>query len=67
MISYISMLRGINVSGQKTIRMEELKKLYKFLGFKDVQAYIQSGNVIFRGPDASISDLTGRIEKKIRD
>jgi len=66
MKTYVSMLREINVSGQKTVKMEELKKLYESLGLKDVQAYIQSGNVIFKSSEAG-SILTGRIEKKIRE
>lgn len=44
---YISMLRGINVSGQKKIKMAELKAMYEALGFGHVITYIQSGNVIF--------------------
>ena len=64
--TYISMLRGINVSGQKKIAMAELKKLYESLGFKNVQTYIQSGNVIFECPDTDASKLASRIEKKIK-
>jgi len=47
MTTYISLLRGINVSGQKKIKMPELKSLYESLGLRDVSTYIQSGNVIF--------------------
>ena len=47
MNKYISILRGINVSGQKLIKMADLKELYESLNFKNVQTYIQSGNVIF--------------------
>ena len=38
-------MRGINVSGQKLIKMEELRKLLEAAGFKNVATYIQSGNV----------------------
>jgi uncharacterized protein (DUF1697 family) len=48
MTTYISILRGINVSGQKSIKMDVLKKLYEDLNFENVQTYIQSGNVIFQ-------------------
>ena len=47
MHTYISMLRGINVSGQKKIKMADLRALYESLGFLSVQTYIQSGNVVF--------------------
>ena len=67
MRTYISLLRGINVSGQKKINMEELKKLYESLGFKNVQTYIQSGNVIFEGSDTDVSRLINKIEGKIKN
>ncbi len=44
---YISLLRGINVSGQKMIKMPDLKKIYENLALSNVQTYIQSGNVVF--------------------
>lgn len=48
MQTYIALLRGINVSGQKKIRMEQLRTSLKKNGFEDVQTYIQSGNMIVR-------------------
>ncbi len=47
MNTYISLLRGINVSGQKKVKMAELKSLYESLNFENVSTYIQSGNVVF--------------------
>ncbi len=68
METYISLLRGINVSGQKKIQMSSLKALYEALEFKGVITYIQSGNVIFRvRKKASQQDLSKRIEEKIRE
>lgn len=63
MKTYLSILRGINVSGQKKVPMAELKSLYEELNLKDISTYIQSGNVIFR--TESIKDLSQRIEQKI--
>lgn len=37
MHTFISMLRGINVSGHKRIGMAELKRLYESLGFVNLQ------------------------------
>jgi uncharacterized protein (DUF1697 family) len=48
MVTYISILRGIIVSGQKMIKMDALKKMYEELHFENIQTYIQSGNVIFQ-------------------
>lgn len=60
---YISLLRGINVSGQKAVRMDELRAVYESLGLERVSTYIQSGNVVF---SARSTDLGKRIEAAIR-
>lgn len=57
MKTYISILRGINVSGQKKIKMADLKALYEKLGFSDVQTYIQSGNVVFKAKETEANKL----------
>ena len=44
---YISILRGINVGGNRKILMKDLKALFEKVGFSKVDTYIQSGNVIF--------------------
>ncbi len=64
-MKYISILRGINVSGQKKIKMLDLKVLYETLGFQNVVTYIQSGNVVFDSNDKKISDITIKIENAI--
>jgi uncharacterized protein (DUF1697 family) len=67
METYISILRGINVSGKNMIKMPELKALYESLKFKDVITYIQSGNVIFKADGKqSITDMIKDINKKIQ-
>jgi len=48
MNTYLALLRGINVGGHKKILMTDLKSVFGKLGFKNVQTYIQSGNVIFQ-------------------
>ena len=65
MYTYISMLRGINVSGQKQVRMESLRESYEGLGFSRVRSYVQSGNIIFESPEIEPSVLRKRIEAKI--
>lgn len=63
---YISLLRGINVSGQKKILMAELKSLYEDLGFTGVKTYIQSGNVVFKFKKTKKEDLEQLIFEKIK-
>ncbi|WP_405606985.1 DUF1697 domain-containing protein [Polaribacter sp. Asnod1-A03] len=46
MKTFIILLRGINVSGKNKIPMATLRDLLNDLQFKNVQTYIQSGNII---------------------
>ena len=66
-MKYISLLRGINVSGQKKIKMVDLRALYEGLGFSDVVSYIQSGNVIFSSKMKDRKKLIEMIEEAILD
>jgi len=65
-MKYISILRGINVSGQKKIIMKDLVLLYLNLGFSHVVTYIQSGNVIFETPEKDQSKLMTLICESIK-
>jgi uncharacterized protein (DUF1697 family) len=65
MHTYISMLRGINVSGQKIIKMTELKALYESLRLSNVTTYIQSGNVVFQSGNKDPLSIGASIEKAI--
>lgn len=60
---YISLLRGINVAGQKIIKMADLRALYEKLSFENVQSYIQSGNVLFTSSSTEVSDCSQHAEK----
>lgn len=59
MKKYIALLRAINVGGHN-VRMEELKKYFEELGFKNVETFIASGNIIFEA-----AGNTKSFEKKI--
>lgn len=67
MTKYIAMLRGINVSGQKLIKMAELKILLDELNLKNVSTYIQSGNVLFDSDKSNQIELASLIGDKIKD
>ncbi len=67
MQTYISILRGINVSGQKMIKMNELLALFEGLHFKNIRTYIQSGNVVFQAVKTDVHDLAKLIEEKISE
>ncbi len=57
MQTHIALLRGINVSGHKIIKMVNLKTSFEGLGFKDAVTYIQSGNIVFKSGKNNKKDL----------
>lgn len=63
---FISLLRGINVSGQRKIRMAELKDAYEALDLTNVTTYVQSGNVVFDGTMRSASEVVEMLEAQIQ-
>ena len=66
MNTYISILRGINVSSKNLIKMNLLKELYESLGFCQVITYIQSGNVIFQANLMPAEELEKLITNAIK-
>lgn len=62
MKTFVALLRGINVSGQRMINMKELKALFQKGGFQNVMTYIQSGNIVFGS-----EETTKNLEKNIAD
>ena len=57
------MLRGINVSGQKTVKMDRLKALYEDQGLHAVRTYIQSGNVVFAATLAQAKSIPLEVQR----
>lgn len=67
MQTYIALFRGINVGGRNTIKMADLKELLEGLCLKDVNSYIQSGNVVFRSDPVDTALLGETISATIAD
>lgn len=66
MTKYIALLRAINVGGYRKIKMENLREMFGNMGFKNVQTYIQSGNVIFDSDVKDVRSLSLSIENEIK-
>lgn len=66
MTTFISILRGINVSGQKLIKMDALKKMYESLRFENVRTYVQSGNVVFSSEEKDVRKIETIISSRIK-
>ena len=65
--TYVALLRGINVGGKNKLPMKDLMALFGEAGCTDVQAYIQSGNLVFRAPAVLAPRVPVLIERAIRD
>jgi uncharacterized protein (DUF1697 family) len=66
MPSWVALLRGINVGGQKAVSMERLRGSFAAMGCSDVKTYVQSGNVVFATAPDTHDALTRKIEEGIR-
>lgn len=66
MSSYVALLRGVNVSGHKLIKMKELEESISTLGFSNIATYLQSGNIVFQSEITDIGELEKQINLKIR-
>jgi uncharacterized protein (DUF1697 family) len=60
-VRHIALLRGINVGGNRIIKMADLRDMFVAAGAREVQTYIQSGNVVFSHPQPTAA----RFEKVI--
>jgi uncharacterized protein (DUF1697 family) len=48
MTVYIALIRGINVGGNKLLKMADVKAAFEKLGLQNVRTHLQSGNVVFQ-------------------
>lgn len=62
MHTYIAFLRGINVGGNKPIKMPDLVRIFRGVGCRNVRTYQQAGNVIFQSRSVNRKNLTRKIE-----
>jgi uncharacterized protein (DUF1697 family) len=67
MTRWIALFRGINVGGNNILPMKALRTLLEEIGCKEVETYIQSGNVIFTHSLGNSASLSTRIGKAVFD
>lgn len=63
---YFAFLRAVNVGG-RTVKMEELRRLFESFGFRGVETFIASGNVVFETRARDAAALEKRIEAGLRE
>ena len=62
---YVALLRGINVGGKHKLPMSDLVSMFDKAGCSRAQAYIQSGNVIFRASKSCAAVVPSAIAKAV--
>jgi uncharacterized protein (DUF1697 family) len=65
MARLIALIRAVNVGGRK-LPMAELRALCSELGWKDIETYIQSGNLVFSAAGKADS-IEPKLETAIRE
>lgn len=68
MTTWIALLRGINVGGNRRVPMADLRAALEAIGLADVRTWIVSGNVVFGSKrterNALRADIEAAIEKR---
>ena len=65
MTKQVAFLRAINVAGHAKVKKDDLKRAFTTAGCRDVQTYIQSGNVIYGASAGEQAGLTRKIQAKL--
>jgi uncharacterized protein (DUF1697 family) len=60
-MTYLALLRGVNVGGNTLVKMADLRAALTAHGFTNVRSYIQSGNVIFTSDEADTAKLAAAV------
>ncbi|MBW3539968.1 MAG: DUF1697 domain-containing protein [Planctomycetes bacterium] len=66
MLTWIALLRGINVGGKNLLPMKELVAIFEEAGCNHVETYIQSGNVVFRSKERDAATLARTISREVK-
>jgi len=67
MAARIALLRGINVGGNRKIKMPDLAAAFVAAGAEQVTTYIQSGNVVFHHRARSEAKLGADLERQLAE
>lgn len=62
---YIALLRGINVGGNRSVKMADLKKICESSGFSRITTYLQSGNAVFDARSERSEGIADKLEKSL--
>jgi len=60
--TFVALFSGINVGGNRIVKMAELRAFLEALGLAGVRTYVQSGNAVFHAAAADAGTLAATIE-----
>jgi uncharacterized protein (DUF1697 family) len=63
---YVALLRGITPSNP-SMRNENLRAVFRDLGWEEVESVISSGNIIFKARSRKTSELEATVEKALKN
>jgi uncharacterized protein (DUF1697 family) len=61
-LTYLALLRAVNLLGYNRVAMADLRELLARMGFTEPRTLLQSGNVVFRGRARSAARLERQLE-----
>ena len=61
-MTYVALLRAINVAGTGTLAMADLRAFFAHVGFADARTLLQTGNVVFQAAAKATSTLETLLE-----
>jgi uncharacterized protein (DUF1697 family) len=64
-VTYVGLLRGVNIGRANRIAMADLRALVEQLGYHDVRTVLNSGNVVFTGARAPAARVAGQVERAL--
>ncbi|MGE0161203.1 MAG: DUF1697 domain-containing protein [Gemmatimonadales bacterium] len=64
-MTWVALLRGINVGGNRAVSMKTLKEVFEDAGMDGVRTYINSGNVVFSTTRRSPARIAPLLEEAI--
>ena len=67
MSTHVALLRGVNVGGRHKLPMKDLAGLFVAAGCREVQTYIQSGNVVFQATAAVARKVPALVAAAIQE
>lgn len=63
--SFVALLRAVNVGGTSVIKMTDVARVTKSLGYQSVQTYLQSGNVLFTTAETDPKRLADKLQQAL--